>query len=91
MIGEFVEVYVKTSVEEVIRRNVKGLYAKALAGEIPHFTGVSDPYEEPEYPDVVVNTEQETVDESVTKILSCPPSTRVATSHVRTAAPPNRE
>ncbi|HUX88345.1 MAG TPA: adenylyl-sulfate kinase, partial [Chloroflexota bacterium] len=50
--------------------DVKGLYARALRGEIPNFTGVSDPYEEPEHPDVVVETDRETVAASVAKILA---------------------
>jgi adenylylsulfate kinase len=54
--GAFVEVYVATSVEECARRDVKGLYAKAAAGEIPAFTGVSDPYEEPSDPELRVET-----------------------------------
>jgi adenylylsulfate kinase len=56
--GTFVEVYVKTSVEECARRDVKGLYEKAFAGEIKEFTGVSDPYEEPSSPELVVDTEE---------------------------------
>ena len=55
--GPFVEVYVKASVEECARRDVKGLYEKAFAGEITGFTGVDDPYEEPTSPEVVVDTE----------------------------------
>jgi len=51
-------VYVKCSLEECIERDPKNLYKKALAGEIPHFTGISDPYEEPENPNLVVNTEK---------------------------------
>jgi ATP sulfurylase/adenylyl-sulfate kinase len=69
-IGDFVEVYVNCSLEELTRRDVKGLYAKALRGEIANFTGVSDPYESPENPEVVVDTEHETVEESVEKILA---------------------
>ena len=71
-IGEdqFVEVYVRCSLKELTRRDVKGLYAKAIAGEIQHFTGVSDPYEAPDNPDVVVDSELETVEESVGKILT---------------------
>jgi adenylyl-sulfate kinase len=69
-IGEFVEVYVCCPLEELSRRDVKGLYARALRGEIANFTGVSDPYEAPEHPDVVVETDRETVEESVTKILA---------------------
>lgn len=69
-IGAFVEVYVHCSLEELLRRDVKGLYRKALSGQIEHFTGISDPYEEPLSPEVVVDTEHETVDESVEKILT---------------------
>ncbi|MGH7662112.1 MAG: adenylyl-sulfate kinase [Vulcanimicrobiaceae bacterium] len=69
-IGSFVEIYVRCSLDELIRRDVKGLYAKALRGEIAHFTGVSDPYEPPGAPEIVVDTESETVEESVEKILS---------------------
>lgn len=69
-IGNFVEVYVKCSIEELTRRDVKGLYAKALKGEIANFTGVSDPYEAPIHPAVVVDTELETVDESLAKIIT---------------------
>jgi ATP sulfurylase/adenylyl-sulfate kinase len=65
----FVEVYVRCSLDELVRRDVKGLYIRALAGEIANFTGVSDPYEAPERADVVVDTERETVEESVDSIL----------------------
>ena len=65
----FVEVYVRCSLDELVRRDVKGLYRKALAGELPNFTGVSDPYEPPLQPEVVVDSELETVEESVEKIL----------------------
>ncbi len=67
--GSFVEVWVRCGVEECIRRDVKGMYAKALRGEIEQFTGVSDPYEEPLKADVVVNTGTETPSESVNRIL----------------------
>jgi adenylyl-sulfate kinase len=67
---QFVEVYVRCSLNELTRRDVKGLYAKAIAGELQHFTGVSDPYEAPESPDVVVDSELESVEESVSKILA---------------------
>lgn len=70
MIGNFIEVHVHAPLEEVIRRDVKGLYARALAGEIKEFTGVSDPYEAPEAPEVRVETDRETVEESVAKILA---------------------
>jgi adenylyl-sulfate kinase len=65
----FIEVYVNASLDTCIRRDVKGLYGKALAGEIASFTGVSDPYEAPADPDVEVNTEHETLDESVEHVL----------------------
>ena len=65
----FVEVYVKCPVEVLAERDVKGLYKRALAGEIAHFTGVSDPYEEPLAPDVLVESNRDTVDESLVRIL----------------------
>ena len=70
MIGDFVEVYVKASLETCIQRDVKGLYKKALAGEIKQFTGVSDPYEPPENPEVICDTERETPQESAAKIVA---------------------
>jgi adenylyl-sulfate kinase len=68
-IGSFVEVYCQCSLEALIARDVKGLYQKALAGEIANFTGVSDPYEEPLEPEVVVHTDQESSEESLARIL----------------------
>ncbi|MDN4593159.1 adenylyl-sulfate kinase [Polycladomyces subterraneus] len=68
-IPSFVEVYVRCPLEECAKRDVKGLYARAFQGEIPHFTGVSDPYEEPENPELILDTQWETVDESVEKLL----------------------
>ncbi|HZN00598.1 MAG TPA: adenylyl-sulfate kinase [Pyrinomonadaceae bacterium] len=65
----FIEVYVKCPIEVLAERDVKGLYKKALAGEIKEFTGVSDPYEEPLAPEVVVSTDLETVEDSARKIL----------------------
>jgi ATP sulfurylase/adenylyl-sulfate kinase len=65
----FVEVYVRCSLDELVRRDVKGLYVRALAGEIANFTGVSDPYEAPDHAEVVVDTERETVEESVDAVL----------------------
>lgn len=65
----FVEVFVDTSVEECERRDVKGLYKKARAGEIKNMTGISAPYEAPENPDVLIETEKETIEESVNKVL----------------------
>jgi adenylyl-sulfate kinase len=65
----FIEVYVDAPLEVCIERDVKGLYKQAVAGEIEHFTGISDPYEPPERPDVHVRTDLETVEESVRKVL----------------------
>lgn len=65
----FLEVFVDAGLETVVARDVKGLYRRALAGEIPRFTGVSDPYEAPVSPDIVVHTDRETVHESVATIL----------------------
>jgi len=65
----FIEVYVKCPIQVLAERDVKGLYKKALAGEIKEFTGVSDPYEEPLAPEVVVSTDQETVEQSAHKIF----------------------
>ncbi len=70
LIKDFVEVYVNASVDECARRDVKGLYARAFSGEIKEFTGVSDPYEPPDNPEVVCNTEEETVEESTAKIVA---------------------
>jgi len=69
-IDNFVEVYVKASVDECTKRDVKGLYKKALAGEIKQFTGVSDPYEEPLKAEIVIDTEAESVDESAARVLT---------------------
>jgi adenylylsulfate kinase len=69
MDGRFIETYVKASVEACEERDVKGLYAKARSGEIKEFTGVSDPYEPPENPEIVCETEQETPEESAKKIV----------------------
>jgi len=69
MIGNFVEIYVKASVEECEKRDVKGLYKKARAGEITGFTGVDDPYEEPLHPEIVCDTESETPEQSAEKVV----------------------
>jgi adenylyl-sulfate kinase len=69
-IGEFIEVFVECPLEVCAQRDVKGMYAKALAGEIENFTGVSDPYEEPENPEIVCHTAQETLEESAAKVIA---------------------
>lgn len=65
----FIEVFVNASLETLVARDVKGLYRRALAGEIASFTGVSDPYEAPDNPDVLVDSSKETLSESVERIL----------------------
>jgi ATP sulfurylase/adenylyl-sulfate kinase len=91
----FVEVYVRCSLDELVRRDVKGLYRKALAGELPNFTGVSDPYEPPLRPEVIVDSEHETVEESVERVLQAlvrlghvpgPPPERLPEGEEREAA-----
>ena len=69
-IGNFVEVYAKCPIGVLSERDVKGLYKKALAGEIKNFTGVDDPYEEPLHPEVEAHTDVETPEESALKILT---------------------
>ncbi len=69
-IGRFVEVYCRCPLDVLIERDVKGLYQKALNGQIENFTGVSDPYEEPLDPEVIVDTDQEDPEESVAKIIA---------------------
>lgn len=68
--AEFIEVYVKCPIDVLAERDVKGLYKKALAGEIKEFTGVSDPYEEPLNPEVIVETDRESLEESANKIIA---------------------
>ena len=65
----FIEVFLDASLQSLIDRDVKGLYKKALAGDIEHFTGVSDPYEPPVHPDLIVRTDVESVAESAGRIL----------------------
>jgi adenylylsulfate kinase len=70
MIGNFVEVHVATPLEECEKRDVKGLYARARAGELKQFTGIDDPYEEPLNPEVICPTVDATPDESADKIMA---------------------
>jgi adenylyl-sulfate kinase len=69
-IDHFVEVHVATSLEDCEARDVKGLYAKARAGEIPEFTGVSDPYEPPDAPELRIETAGHTAEESVAEVIA---------------------
>ena len=69
-IGRLVEVYVKCPIDVCIRRDCKGLYAKAIRGEVHNFTGVSDPYEEPHNPEVVLRTAHESPEASLRQLLT---------------------
>ncbi|MBN1123701.1 MAG: adenylyl-sulfate kinase [Sedimentisphaerales bacterium] len=70
MCHNFIEVYVKASLAECERRDVKGLYTRARAGEVRNFTGLDDPYEEPENPELVIDTEKMTEQEAVQTIIN---------------------
>jgi len=67
---DFVEIYVATPLEECERRDVKGLYARARRGEIRHFTGIDDPYEPPEHPELTLDTRALSVDECVARVVA---------------------
>jgi adenylylsulfate kinase len=69
-IGNFVEVYVKCPIDVCRERDVKGLYKLVEEGKLKGFTGVDDPYEEPEHPELVIETDQETIEESVSRIFA---------------------
>jgi adenylylsulfate kinase len=68
-IANFIEVYMQCPVEVLVERDVKGLYKKAIAGEIPHFTGISDPYEAPLAPEVTIDSSKESLEDSAASIL----------------------
>jgi adenylylsulfate kinase len=68
-IGDFIEVYTRCPIEVCIERDVKGMFKKALSGEIINFTGIDDPYEEPENPELILDTDKESIDESIQKVL----------------------
>lgn len=93
-IGDFVEVYVKCPVEVCAERDVKGLYEKAFRGEIPQFTGVSDPYEPPTKAEVVAETDQETPQQSAAKVIASLESLgylHPKDGRVTPASPPSRQ
>jgi len=69
MSSNFIEVYVQAPLDVCEKRDVKGLYTRARAGEIKNFTGLDDPYEEPQNPELIINTDEQTVDESVSVII----------------------
>jgi adenylyl-sulfate kinase len=68
--GRFVEVYVECPIPELVKRDTKGLYEKALRGELKNFTGISDPYEAPPAPEIHIHSDRETIVESTEKIMS---------------------
>ena len=86
-VPNFVEVHVAAPVSTCAERDVKGLYARALAGELPNFTGVSDPYEPPESPELMLRTDIEPVDESVAAALGWLERRRLAPSLQASGAP----
>jgi adenylylsulfate kinase len=67
--GDFIEIYCKSSLETCELRDVKGLYKRARAGEIKNYTGIDSPYEVPDNPELVVNTDNESLEESVSKVI----------------------
>ena len=68
--GRFIEIYVATPLHECERRDVKGLYAGARRGDVPHFTGIDDPYEPPQHPELTLDTTPMTVDDAVARIIA---------------------
>ncbi len=68
--GDFIEIYCKCELSVCEERDVKGLYKKARAGEIPHFTGISSPYEEPLNAEIVVSTDTQPIEESVAQVIA---------------------
>lgn len=68
--GEFIEIYVNASLETCEKRDPKGLYKKARAGEIPNFTGISDPYEAPEHPELVLDADHKGIDELANEVIA---------------------
>ena len=68
--ANFIEVFVHAPLEVCVERDIKGLYAKAVAGEIENFTGISDPYEEPLNPELILNTHEETPEESAAQVIA---------------------
>jgi adenylylsulfate kinase len=68
--GKFLEIYIATSLDVCEQRDVKGLYQKARRGEISHFTGISDPYEAPEHADLIIDTAQQSLEQSVEQLIA---------------------
>ena len=68
--GEFIEIFCRCSIDACEQRDKKGLYKKARAGEVPEFTGISAPYEEPENPEIMIDTDRETIEQGVDRIIS---------------------
>lgn len=70
MVGNFIEVFVDCPLDELVRRDPKGLYKRALAGELPHFTGISDPYEAPLAPELHLRTDTEPLEATIERVLA---------------------
>ena len=70
VIGSFLEIYVECPLDICIQRDIKGMYQRAISGELTHFTGVSDPYEEPLHPDLILHTNEETPEASARRVLA---------------------
>ena len=68
--GDFIEIYCKASLETCEQRDLKGFYKRARAGEIKNYTGIDSPYENPDNPELIIDTDKETLDESVSRIVS---------------------
>ena len=77
--GDFIEIYCNASLETCESRDVKGLYKRARAGEIKNYTGIDSPYEVPDNPELVVNAESESLEESVTKVIDFLKSKKIIT------------
>lgn len=86
--GDFLEIYCRCTLEECERRDVKGLYRRARAGEIKNFTGISSPYEEPEHPELVLDTTRLTVDQAVGEVLAMMRERGLLPAEGRTGATP---
>jgi len=80
-IGNFVEIYMNCPVSVLVERDVKGLYKKALAGEIPNFTGISDPYEAPEAPDITIDSSKDGIEDSVDAVMRILEERGIITPH----------
>ena len=79
--GDFIEIYCNTSLEACESRDVKGLYKRARAGEIKSYTGIDSPYEAPDNPELIIDTENESLEESTVKVIDFLKSKKLLTNH----------